>query len=94
VQHDPDGQRAQVDVMLETSMQKPIHEAIVKRLEDKSIEVQTVAVKWCVRARRPAGRLQATAPAQPGHCCEEGRLHASGGDGRRAGRTASEGEPR
>ncbi len=46
--------------MLETSMQKPIHEAIVKRLEDKSIEVQTVAVKWCVR--RPPARLQTAPP--------------------------------
>jgi hypothetical protein len=51
---------AQADVMLETSMQKPIHEAIVKRLEDKSIEVQTVAVKWCVR--RPPARLQTAPP--------------------------------
>ncbi len=37
---------SQVDGTLETSLQPQIRNAILQQLNDKSIEVQAVAVKW------------------------------------------------
>lgn len=38
---------SQVEGLLEPSLQVPLRNAILKQLDDKSIEVQAVAVKWC-----------------------------------------------
>ena len=37
---------SQVEGLLEASLQVPVRNAILKQLDDTSIEVQAVAVKW------------------------------------------------